>query len=103
MIARGQSLFRRLALIIAAVLLLGAIILTTAAWYYARVAADDAYDRLLLGAALQIADAISVQDGRIGVEPPVSAFETLALARNDRIFYQVRDPTGTVLTGDDDL
>ncbi|MPR11293.1 sensor histidine kinase [Microvirga tunisiensis] len=103
MIARGQSLFRRLALIIAAVLLLGAIILTTAAWYYARVAADDAYDRLLLGAALQIADAISVQDGRIGVEPPVAAFETLALARNDRIFYQVRDPTGTILTGDDDL
>jgi two-component system, OmpR family, sensor histidine kinase TctE len=80
-----------------------AIALGAAAWSYARLAADDAYDRLLIGAALQIAGSIYIQDGIVGVDPPIATFETLALAPNDRIFYKVTDPDGKVLTGYDDF
>ena len=81
----------------------GATALAYAAWTYARVAADEAYDRLLVGAALQIAESVTVVPGRIAVDPPVSAFETLALAVDDRIFYNVTGPGGQVLTGHNDL
>lgn len=99
----GPSLFRRLVGVIAIVLALGAIVLGWAAWLYARVAADEAYDRLLVGAALQIAESVATEPGRVTVDPPISAFETLALATDDRIFYRVVDPDGVTLTGQDDL
>eukprot|EP01032_Pedospumella_encystans_P003180 gene3180-3745_t len=35
----------------------------TAAWLYARAAADEAYDRLLQGAAIQILDSLVVEEG----------------------------------------
>eukprot|EP01036_Dinobryon_divergens_P016189 gene16189-21939_t len=44
------SLFSRLVLRVALVLAGGAAVLMTAAWFYARAAADEAYDRLLQGA-----------------------------------------------------
>ena len=103
MIRPGRSLYSRIILIIAVVFAAGSVALGTAAWFYARIAADDAYDRLLVGAALQIAESIYAQEGTISVDPPVSAFETLSLSVNDRIFYKVVDPRGEVLTGYDDL
>jgi two-component system, OmpR family, sensor histidine kinase TctE len=103
MIRPGRSLYSRIILVIALVFGAGSVILGTAAWFYARLAADDAYDRLLVGAALQIAESIYAQEGTISVDPPVSAFETLSLSANDRIFYKVLDPHGAVLTGYDDL
>ena len=103
MTARGPSIYRRLVSVIAAVLAVGALILGWTAWIYARVAADEAYDRLLVGAALQIAESVATEPGRVTVDPPVSAFETLALARDDRIFYRVTAPNGENLTGQDDL
>jgi two-component system sensor histidine kinase TctE len=102
--ARSEpSLFLRLFGVVSLVLALGAGVLMTGAWYSARGAADEAYDRLLLGAAYQIADAITVQDGQPEIELPVSAFELLALSDRDRIFYRVLDPKGRTLTGYDDL
>jgi two-component system, OmpR family, sensor histidine kinase TctE len=103
MIRPGRSLYSRIILVIAVIFAAGSVVLGTAAWFYARVAADDAYDRLLVGAALQIAESIYAQEGTISVDPPVSAFETLSLSANDRIFYKVVDPRGDVLTGYDDL
>ncbi|WP_046866559.1 sensor histidine kinase [Microvirga massiliensis] len=103
MIERGRSLYSRIILVIAAIFGIGTIALGAAAWFYARIAADDAYDRLLVGAALQIAESIYAQDGIVSVDPPVSAFETLSLSSRDRIFYKVLDPRGSVLTGYDDL
>jgi two-component system sensor histidine kinase TctE len=97
------SLFFRLVALVSGMLVLGAAALMTAAWYSARQAADEAYDRLLLGAAYQIADAITVQDGRPEIELPVSAFELLALSDRDRIFYRVLDPRGRTMTGYDNL
>ncbi len=99
----GPSLYRRLIGVNALILLIGALVLGWAAWLYARVAADEAYDRLLVGAALQIAESVATEPGRVTVDPPVSAFETLALAPDDRIFYRVIDPGGETLTGQDDL
>lgn len=89
--------------LIALVLFLGAMMLGWAAWTYARVAADEAYDRLLVGAALQIAESVAAEPGRVTVDPPISAFEMLAMAVDDRIFYRVIDPRGETLTGQTDL
>ncbi|KQW29532.1 histidine kinase [Rhizobium sp. Root274] len=97
------SLFSRLVLRVALVLAGGAAVLMTAAWLYARAAADEAYDRLLQGAAIQILDSLVVEDGKIAVNLPPSAFELLGLAPRDRIFYRVIAPDGKTLTGYDDL
>src|SRR3712207_5322243 len=103
MARREPSLFTRLIVLISLVLLVGAAALTTAAWYYARAAANDAYDRLLVGAAYQMAEALTVQGGTLTVELPVSAFDLLANSERDRIFYKIVDPGGRTLTGYPDL
>ncbi|WP_134495848.1 sensor histidine kinase [Microvirga pakistanensis] len=100
---REPSLFTRLIVLISLVLMAGAAALTTAAWYYAREAANDAYDRLLVGAAYQMAEALNVQGGTLTVELPVSAFELLANSERDRIFYKIVEPGGRTLTGYADL
>jgi two-component system sensor histidine kinase TctE len=103
MIRSGHSLYSRIILVIAITFGAGFVVLGAAAWFYARIAADDAYDRLLVGAALQIAESVHAEDETISVDPPVSAFETLSLSANDRIFYKVVDPRGGILTGYEDL
>ncbi|MGL3606863.1 sensor histidine kinase [Rhizobium sp. G187] len=97
------SLFSRLVIRVTMVLAGGAAILMTAAWIYAKAAADEAYDRLLQGAAIQILDSLSVVDGKIEVNLPPSAFELLGLAPRDKIFYRVVLPDGETLTGYEDL
>ena len=57
---RALSLTRRLVLSVALVLGLGATAVALAALAYGRRAAQEAYDRLLVGAANQIAGAVSV-------------------------------------------
>lgn len=103
MARREPSIFGRLIALVSVALILGVSVLITAAWYYAVEAANEAYDRLLVGAAYQIAEAATIQDGIFSVEPPTSAFELLALSERDRIFYKVVDPHGSTLTGYDDL
>jgi two-component system, OmpR family, sensor histidine kinase TctE len=99
----ARSLFGRLLLLLAAILGAGAAMLAVAAWFYARTAANDAYDKLLIGAALQIAEGIDEQDAQLSVQVPTSAFEMLALAERDLIFYNVLDTSGQSLTGYADL
>ncbi|MFH6783193.1 MULTISPECIES: sensor histidine kinase [Methylobacterium] len=101
--ALASSLFARLVAVLAVVLAAGAGLLLVAAWASARLAADEAYDRLLVGAALQIAESIASDGREISVDPPFSAFETLGLSPRDRIFYKVLDPADRLLTGDADL
>jgi two-component system, OmpR family, sensor histidine kinase TctE len=96
---RASSLFRRLTAAISLVLLLGAGTLAYAAYNYAHTAADDAYDRLLLGAAAQIGETIRVEDKTITTDIPVSAFETLSVSRQERVYYRVVSPDGKSLTG----
>lgn len=103
MTRNDSSLFTRLAVRVALVLCIGATALVSAAWYYARAAADDAYDRVLKGAALQMADSLTVDGGEMIVDLPASAFELLGLAERDRLFYRIVDPDGRTLTGYADL
>lgn len=97
------SLFSRLFLRVALVLFLGAAGIVTAAWFYAKAAADEAFDRLLQGAAFQIAENMSVEEGALAINMPSSAFELLGLATRDRIFYRVVGTDGRTLTGYEDL
>lgn len=97
------SLFTRLVGLIALVLAVGAGVLMGAAWLYARAAADEAYDRILLGAAFQIAESIGVQDGALAPDLPTAAFEMLALSERDRIFYRIIGTRGETVTGYGDL
>lgn len=100
---RHFSLYWRLTGIISLVLLAGAGALTLAAWTYARAAADNAYDRLLIGAARQISETVSADGGAITVDVPISALETLSISRSDRVYYQVTAPDGAVITGYENL
>jgi two-component system sensor histidine kinase TctE len=84
----------------AAVLLVGGALVSVAALAYGREAARETYDRLLLGAASDIAAAITVREGGALVDMPVSAFTLLSLAQDDRIRYRVIGPDGATLTGD---
>jgi two-component system sensor histidine kinase TctE len=103
MASRSPSLFWRLMSAISLVLLLGAAALAYAAYNYAHRAADDAYDRLLLGAASQISETVRLSEGRVTTEIPVSAFETLSASRRERVFYRVAGPGGGLVTGYGDL
>lgn len=97
------SLKTRVALAVGAVLLVGGLLVLVSALAYGRQAASEAYDRLLLGAASDIASSISIQDGEAVVDMPISAFKLLALAPDDRIAYRVVGPDGETLTGYDDV
>ncbi|GAB4517258.1 MAG: sensor histidine kinase [Roseibium sp.] len=97
------SLTARVAAGIAFLLVSGGVIVSIAAFAYGREAARSAHDRLLLGAATDIASAITVQDGQPEIELPMSAFELLALAPEDRIGYRIIGPDGETLTGYDAL
>ena len=97
------SLTARLVFGLTALLVVGGITLSLAAFGYGRAAAREAFDRLLVGAAQNIAASVSIADGAPTVDLPVSAFDLLALAADDRIAYQLRGPGGTVLTGYQDL
>jgi len=98
-----RSIFGRLRLLLATVFLVGALGALVAAWTLSRKAATDAYDQLLISSAAQISEAISAENGRYAVLPPDSAFETLAQSKDDRFFFAVRTPDGTLLTGESKL
>ena len=95
------SLKVRVALAMAAVLLLGGAVVLAAALGYGNRAARETYDRLLLGAAGSIAGSITVQGGALMVDMPVSTFDLLALAPDDRIRYRVVGPDQMTVTGSD--
>lgn len=96
-----RSLSSRLVIGVLSLLLVGGIAVAFASFAYGRQAAREAYDRLLLGAASDIADSVSVADGAPVAQLPVTAFQLLALAPEDRIAYAVYGPDGTLLTGHD--
>ena len=95
------SLRFRIVAVLAAVLVTGAAVLGVVAWHSAAVAAQQAYDRLLSGGAVQIAENVFVQGATVAVEPPVSAIATLSAY--DLVFYKVVDPRGVVIAGYEDL
>jgi two-component system sensor histidine kinase TctE len=98
-----SSLFWRLTALISAILLSGAAVLALAASNYARTAANDAYDRVLYGAARQISETITAENGVVEAQVPVSALETLSISRSARVFYRIVVARGANVTGYEDL
>ena len=100
---RATSLTSRLVAALAMVFAVGGIAVALAAFAYGRHAAQQSYDRLLMGAANQIASSITIRNGQVITEVPVSAFELLTFAPDDRIIYAVFGPDGAAITGYDTL
>jgi two-component system, OmpR family, sensor histidine kinase TctE len=100
--ARTLSLRARLELLIAAFFLCGMVILYFAARAYGRDAADRSFDRLLAGSAISITESVSVAGRKIDVDVPYAALDMLSAAPDDRVFYAVTGPDGTI-TGYEDL
>jgi two-component system sensor histidine kinase TctE len=98
-----NSVFDQLRVLLAMVFAVGSAIAFGGAWYFSNDAANGAYDQLLISAAVQIAETLNVENGAMTVSPPDAAFETLALSKDDRVFYAVHGPDGTLLTGYDGL
>lgn len=82
-------------------LVVGGVVVALATFAYGRAAARVSYDRLLTGAANEIAGSVSVADGAPVVDLPLAAFQLLALAPEDRIAYSVRGADGALITGYD--
>ena len=85
----------RTALLMLATLLL----LSIGVWQYAKKAADISFDRLLNSASLSILERIRVSHNQISLDIPYAAFSMLELSHNDKVFYQIKDPNGVLLTG----
>lgn len=99
--SRSRSIAWRLTLLLTLLLTIAAAGTVVAALSYGQTAATRAFDRLLTGAALQIAERIGVVEGETVVDIPLSAFGLLSLASEDRIFYRIIGPGGETLTGDE--
>ncbi|WP_010142419.1 sensor histidine kinase [Oceanicola sp. S124] len=93
------SLTARLVAGLGALLLVGGVVLALAAFAYGRTAAREAFDRLLVGAANDIASTVAIRDGQPVVDLPASAFQLLALAPEDRVAYRISGPGDQLLTG----
>jgi len=98
-----RSVFDHLRLLLAGVFLLGGALALMAAWLFSNALANDTYDRLLISAAVQIAETVGIDQNHVTANPPDAAFETLALAPDDRLFYAVRAPDGRLVTGSPSL
>ncbi|WP_090497951.1 sensor histidine kinase [Pseudomonas borbori] len=95
---RGR-LLRRLALLLALLLLIASL----SAYWSARRAADTAYDRTLLASARAIAQGLYADDGRLKANVPYVALDTFAYDSAGRIYYQVLDLRGQLVSGYEDL
>ncbi|QEY61872.1 sensor histidine kinase [Metapseudomonas lalkuanensis] len=91
---RGR-LLRRLALMLGGLLLIASL----SSYWNAREAADTAYDRTLLASARAIADGLYENDGRLKADVPYVALDVFAYDSAGRIFYQVIDPDGKLVSG----
>ncbi|SDD55842.1 sensor histidine kinase [Ruegeria marina] len=96
-----QSLTARVFGTVFAILVLGGVLVAVSIFWNGRQAARQSYDRILFGAASDIAESIRIQQGKPLVDLPVSAFELLAQAPEDRIYYAILDPGRDPITSVD--
>jgi two-component system sensor histidine kinase TctE len=97
----GRTLFGRTLLFMTLVVVSGACLLVLIARHYAGVAAQEAYDRLLAGAVVQVAENLYVQGGVLALNPPLGAFVTMS--DYDPVYYRVLDTRGVTVAGYRDL
>ncbi len=92
-------LLLRLTILLTPLLLYGA----WSAYWNGRAAADTAYDRTLLASARAIADGLVTSDGRLRANVPYVALDTFAYDSAGRIYYQVLDTEGRLVSGYEQL
>lgn len=76
------------------------------AWYAYREslsAATLAYDRTLLASARTVAERLGTVEGHLRVDVPYVVLDSFERNMRDRLFYQVKAPSGVVISGYDDL
>ncbi len=93
------GLLRRLAVLLALLLLFSG----WSAYWNGRAAADSAYDRTLLASARAIAEGLVANDGKLRANVPYVALDTFAYDSAGRIYYQVLDTEGRLVSGYEDL
>lgn len=99
----SMSLRARLVGMMGLLFLLGMLGIYIGARHYGGYAADRAYDRLLAGSALSIAETLSIAHGEVQVDIPYAALDMLSLAPEDRVFYRIFGPGERLVTGYGDL
>jgi two-component system, OmpR family, sensor histidine kinase TctE len=72
-------------------------------YWVALRSANDAYDRSLLDPALDIAENLRIDATGAHVDLPVKALEVLVYDQVDRVIFQVRSPTNSIIEGSRDL
>ena len=76
----------------------------SAFYIQARTANEAAYDQVLLGSALAIADRVVLDNDSLGVDLPYVALQMLTRSGEARVFYAVRSvPDGGLIAGYRDL
>ncbi len=93
------GLLLRLAVLLALLLLFSG----WSAYWNGRAAADTAYDRTLLASARAIADGLVANDGQLRANVPYVALDTFAYDSAGRIYYQVLDTEGLLVSGYESL
>jgi two-component system sensor histidine kinase TctE len=73
------------------------------AYWNGRAAADSAYDRTLLASARAIAEGLVANDGKLRANVPYIALDTFAYDSAGRIYYQVLDTQGRLISGYEEL
>lgn len=99
----GRSLRNRLLLWLLVPLFLLSLLVLGEEYQRARSSANLAYDRVLLGSALAIAERVVLDDDRLVVDVPYVALEMLTSAADDRVFYRILGPDEEFITGYRDL
>lgn len=97
------SLRGRLLLWLALLLLLVLLASGLSAYWNGREVVDTAYDRTLLASARAIADGLYEKDGTLRADVPYVALDTFAYDSAGRIFYQVNDIHGRMISGYENL
>ena len=96
---RNRSLRRRLALWVIVPLGIISVVLLVNVRENSLITANEAYDRVLLGSALAIAERVAIEGTEIIVDVPYVALQMLTSAAQDRVFYQVSGPDQEFITG----
>ena len=97
------SIRRRLMVFLVSSLMLMVAGAGAVSYWVALRSANDAYDRSLLDPALDIAENLRIDAGGAHVDLPEKALEALVYDQVDRVIFQVRSPTNSIVDGAPDL
>ena len=93
------SIRRRVLVWLIAVMGLVFVASLASSYFATRLAADSAFDSLLLASASAIAERTTVRDNAIYTDIPYAALDMLASTAQDQVYYAISAPDGSLVTG----